>query len=125
MIEFFMNYYYNISSLGNIRNFNIMVSLLSVSKAQIQISLHVRDRRLAMGLTQEGLASRSGVALPTLRKFEQKGLISLESLLKLLLVLDGLENVVKALEPERSEFSSIDEVLDTSAAKTPKKGWRK
>jgi len=102
-----------------------MVSLLSVSKAQKQISLHVRGRRLAVGLTQGGLASRSGVALPTLRKFEQKGLISLESFLKLLLVLDGLENIVKALEPERSEFSSIDDVLDTGTAKTPKKGWRK
>ncbi len=78
-----------------------------------------------MGLTQGGLASRSGVALPTLRKFEQKGLISLESLLKLLLVLDGLENIVKALEVEQPEFSSIDEVLDTEAVKTPKRGWRK
>jgi transcriptional regulator with XRE-family HTH domain len=26
-----------------------------------------------MGLTQQGLSERSGVTLPTLRKFEQKG----------------------------------------------------
>ncbi|MFP5080240.1 hypothetical protein [Pedobacter sp. JCM 36344] len=30
-----------------------------------------------MELTQEGLAERSGVSLATLRKFEQKGVISI------------------------------------------------
>lgn len=35
-----------------------------------------------MNLTQEGLAERSGVPLSTLRKFEQKGMISLDSFLK-------------------------------------------
>lgn len=56
-----------------------MVSLITVSKAQKQIAEHLRMQRLAVGLTQEGLANRAGVSLPTLRKFEQKGLISLES----------------------------------------------
>ena len=37
----------------------------------------IRERRLQMELTQEGLAERLGVYLSTLRKFEQKGSISL------------------------------------------------
>jgi transcriptional regulator with XRE-family HTH domain len=60
---------------------------------------NVRERRLQMDLTQEGLAERSGVSLSTLRKFEQKGSISLESFLKLLSVIGGLEEVINALKP--------------------------
>jgi len=77
-----------------------------------------------MGLTQAGLATRAGVSLPTLRKFEQKGQISLESFLKLLIVLDRLEAVVNALEPSEQVFSSIDDVLDSDKKPKPKRGWR-
>ena len=77
-----------------------------------------------MGLTQQGLTHRSGVKLATLRKFEQKGLISLESFLKLLMVLGSLERVVEAVKPEQIAFSSIDEVLEEGGKKVPKRGWR-
>ena len=53
-----------------------MLLLTTVAKAQEKIAKNARLQRLAMGLTQQGLAKRSGVPLPTLRKFEQKGLIS-------------------------------------------------
>lgn len=88
-----------------------MISLISPSRALRKLSENVRFRRLNAGLTQEGLAERSGVTLPTLRKFEQKGVISLESFLKLLLVVGGLEEVVEAIKPVKPAFSSIDEVL--------------
>ena len=101
-----------------------MESLISLSRAQQQLTSHLRSRRLQQGLTQEGLAKRAGVSLPTLRKFEQKGLISMESFLKLLMVLDGLEEIVSALEPKNRDFQSIDEVLQTSPVKKRKKGWR-
>ena len=78
-----------------------------------------------MGLTQEGLSVRAGVALPTLRKFEQKGLISLESFLKLLQVLNILESVVEATAPVQNKFNSIEDVLRVEKNTTPKKGWRK
>ena len=77
-----------------------------------------------MGLTQAGLATRAGVSLPTLRKFEQKGQISLESFLKLLMILDRLEAVVNALEPAEQVFASIDDVLIADKKSTPKRGWR-
>jgi transcriptional regulator with XRE-family HTH domain len=63
-----------------------MVSLITPSKAQKKLADNARQRRLNMDLTQEGLSKRSGVPLPTLRKFEQKGLVSLESYLKILMV---------------------------------------
>ena len=102
-----------------------MISFLTVSRAQEAIAANMRKRRLATGLTQQGLAKRSGVSLATLRKFEQKGIISLESFLRLAMVLDTLEDMVKATELSVPEYSSIDEVLEAETRKPPrKKGWR-
>jgi len=102
-----------------------MISLISSSKAQQKLANSVRERRLLMELTQEGLAERSGVALPTLRKFEQKGIISLEAFLKLLLIVGGLEELVDALKPSKPVFSSIDDVLKDDSNVTRKRGRRK
>lgn len=102
-----------------------MVLLTTTSKVQKKLAENVRLRRLQMELTQEGLANRSGVPLPTLRKFEQKGTISLESYLKLQMVLGGLGNILKATEVKEAEFSSIDEVLDADITSTRKRGTRK
>lgn len=102
-----------------------MISLISVSQAQKKVSENVRDRRLAMELTQEGLAERSGVPLATLRKFEQKGVISLESLLKLLMVVGGLEDAIQALKPTKPNFTSIDDVLKERNTVSRKRGRKK
>lgn len=101
-----------------------MKYIVTLSEARRELVQHVKARRLAIGLTQQGLAYRSGVKLATLRKFEQKGAISLESFLKLLMVLGGLERVVESVKPEQTEFSSIDEVLKEAKKKTPQRGWR-
>ena len=98
---------------------------ISSSKAQKKIAENVRERRLQMDLTQEGLAERSGVPLSTLRKFEQKGNISLESFLKLLFVIGGVEEVINALKPNIPNFKSIDDVLKTEAEIIKKRGRKK
>jgi transcriptional regulator with XRE-family HTH domain len=102
-----------------------MVSLITTAKAQKKLAEHARARRLQMELTQEGLAERSGVALPTLRKFERTGALSLESFLKLHMVLGGLEDIVKATQVKDTLFSSIDDVLEESDSPTRKRGKRK
>ena len=102
-----------------------MVLFFTVSKAQETVAANIRKRRLTIGLTQQGLAKRAGVNLATLRKFEQKGIISFESFLKLAMVLDALEGVVKGTEPPALEYSSIDEVFEAERGIPPrKKGWR-
>jgi transcriptional regulator with XRE-family HTH domain len=98
---------------------------MSFSKVQKSLIDNVRERRLQMNLTQEGLAERSGVPLPTLRKFEQKGLISLDSFLKLLLVVGGLEEMVDAIKPKENSFKSIDDVLKSDEKPIKKRGTRK
>ncbi len=101
-----------------------MVSLLTISKAQKVLSEQVKVKRLQQGFTQKGLANRAGVSLPTLRKFEQKGLISLESFLKLLMVLGCIEDIVDALKASDESFESIDDVLEGRPQKLRKYGWR-
>ena len=102
-----------------------MVLLITPTKARRKLAENTRARRLQMDLTQQGLAERAGVALPTLRKFEQQGMISLESYLKILMALGGLEAVVEATEPARPSFSSIDEVLNADSKIPRKRGRRK
>jgi len=102
-----------------------MLSLISTSKAQQKIAQNMRALRLKKGLTQGGLAERSGVNLATLRKFEQKGLISLESFLKLAMSLECLEKLVEATSSSEDDYSSIDDVLKDRKHKKPQRGWRK
>lgn len=95
------------------------------SKALENVAKNMRSLRLSKGLTQQGLANRSGVRLSSLRKFEQKGLISLESFFKLASALECLDKLIEATKPEDSAFLSIDDVLKQKEDKTPKRGWRK
>ena len=91
----------------------------------MKLAEHLRLRRLDMSLTQAGLAERSGVPLATVRKFEQKGVISLAGFLKLQMVLGCLEEMVKATQPVKVHFNSIDEVLETDSRPARKRGRRK
>ena len=98
---------------------------ISLAKAQKNLVQNIRERRLLMELTQEGLADRSGVPLSTLRKFEQKGVISLESFLKLLSVVGDLEEMMNVLKPLKHNFKSIDDVLKSENEITKKRGSKK
>ena len=102
-----------------------MMLLISPAKAQLKIADNIRERRLLMNLTQEGLAERSGVSLATLRKFEQKGSISLESFLKLLMVVGDMDALVEVLKPSKPGFSSIDEVLKSTDSISRKRGRKR
>lgn len=75
-----------------------------------------------MKLTQEGLAQRSGVSLGSLKRFEHTGQISLESLLKLALVLGCLDDFSAVCDSQNRSPQSLDELL--AASKTPKRGSR-
>lgn len=102
-----------------------MVSLITSAKAQKKIAENMKDLRLEKGLTQEGLSERSGVSLSSLRKFEQKGMLSLESFFKLAMALGCIERLIQATQPLENNFSSIDDVLHKKEDKKPKRGWRK
>ena len=90
-----------------------MLSFLPPTPSEMMETLKskFKQRRKALGYTQPELASRSGVSLGSLKRFERFGQISLESLLKLALVLKCLGEFGALCEVEEMEFESIEEVL--------------
>lgn len=68
------------------------VYLHVVYEVRTGIAERFKARRLSMNLTQRELAERSGVTWASLKRFERQGLIALESLLKLAVVLDCLDD---------------------------------
>jgi transcriptional regulator with XRE-family HTH domain len=61
-------------------------------------------------ITQKQLAARSGVSLGSLKRFEQSGEISLQSLKKIAIALD-MENELEGLF-DNVPFASIEEVIN-------------
>ena len=70
-----------------------------------------KARRLFFDLTQEGLSKRSGISLGSIKRFESGGQISLESLLKLALVLECLDDFSSIATKKEIVYNSIDEII--------------
>jgi transcriptional regulator with XRE-family HTH domain len=70
------------------------------------ICARAKEARLNQNITQAALAKQSGVSLGTLKKFEQTGCISLESLLRLAIALGAMEGFEQIfLIPEHQPIS--------------------
>ena len=98
------------------------VSLKSPSDVREEVRDRFKRRRLALNLTQAGLAKRSGVALGSLKRFETTGLVAFDSLLKLALVLDCLGDFdgLAAEDAQSMSGKPLDDVL--AGTRTRKKG---
>ena len=68
----------------------LVVGMSNSNEIARQIAARVRERRLELDLTQEGMAARSGVKFATYRRFEQTGEISLKGLLQIGFALNAL-----------------------------------
>jgi len=72
-------------------------------KKPIDILLNLADKHKSLrkkaGFSQQELAERSGVSLGSIKRFEQTGQIALESLLKLALILNRLEDFDPVFQP--------------------------
>jgi len=76
-----------------------------------QIASSAKEKRLSLNLTQKSLSDRSGVSLGALKRFERTGKISLESLLKLSVILGNLENFANVFKvPPETEFRTIKDL---------------
>ncbi len=80
---------------------------------QRELARRFKARRLALNLTQEGLAARSGVSWSSLKRYEYTGLIAFDAVLKLAMVLDCLGDFDRVcVDDGRSLASkSLDELL--------------
>lgn len=76
------------------------------------LAKRVQTKRLLLNLSQKTLSQRAGVSFGVLKKFEQTGKISFESLLKIALVLGSLEEFHDLFKPKSFEHvASLDELL--------------
>ena len=78
-----------------------------INKDIAQKIVRLRKRKK---ITQKQLAARSGVSLGSLKRFEQSGEISLQSLTKIAIALD-VENELEGLF-DNVPFASIEEIIN-------------
>lgn len=100
----------------------IPLNILTPIEYLAQIAQNAKAKRLSLNLSQQNLALRSGVSLGSIKRFERTGKISLESLLKLALVLKSLEsfNSLFAQDPLQS-LPSLDAILKRTSRKRGRK----
>ena len=84
--------------------------LFAPSDVAKELALRLKRIRKRKKLTQHQLASRSNVSYASLCRFEQTGLISLESFIKLSMEL-GVVDEIKNLFTE-PVYTSIEEVIN-------------
>lgn len=87
-----------------------------------QLKENFKQKRLSLNLTQEGLSNKSGVSLGSLKRFEKTGQISLESLLKISVVLECLDDFLNIANKQEETINSIDELLNKKNQPTKKRG---
>ena len=89
-----------------------MISLYQKTWTEINndIAQKIVRLRKRKKITQKQLAARSGVSLGSLKRFEQSGEISLQSLTKIAIALD-VENELEDLF-DNVPFASIEEVIN-------------
>ena len=85
----------------------------------LQIVARVKERRLELNLTQEGLAARAGIKFATYRRFEQTGEISLKGLLQVGFALNALADFDALFE--QKQYQTLDDVLNEQSV-TRKRG---
>jgi len=78
---------------------------------QEELKVKFRAKRKALKLTQEELAIKSGMSLGSLKRFESSGQISLESLLKVALVLECLGDFDRVCVKREEMPESIEDLI--------------
>lgn len=77
--------------MGNKFDIGTFVNVLTVQAAENNLKERFKKRRKEKGLSQRKIATLSGVSYSSVRRFEDRGEISLRSLLELARVLGLLE----------------------------------
>lgn len=98
------------------------INMMTPSEMQKVIASRARDLRLELNLSQQTLSEKSGVSYGSLKKFEQTGQISLESLLKLAVILGGMDDFNALFARKSAEKAlSLDELIDDGKRKRGRK----
>lgn len=98
----------------------------TVKQYSEEIAHRAKKVRARAQLTQEELSEQAGIPLSTYKRFEQKGLISFEGLIKVAIAL-RVENDLDTLFAPRAnetEFNSLEEVEKSLGAAAEKSRQR-
>lgn len=88
----------------------LLVNTLMPHEVARHLADRVRQRRLDLDLTQEGLATRAGLKFATYRRFEQSGDISLRGLLQIAFALNALPDFEELFG--QPAYRSIDDAIN-------------
>lgn len=103
-------YYYQELNENQVWIFILQLTQKTWTEINNDIAQKIVRLRKRKKITQKQLAARSGVSLGSLKRFEQIGEISLQSLTKIAIALD-VENELEGLF-DNVPFASIEEVIN-------------
>jgi transcriptional regulator with XRE-family HTH domain len=83
------------------------------------ISKRFKSKRLELNITQSELATKSGVSLGSIKRFETKSEISLSHLIMIALVVGSTEEFTSLFD--RKTYKSIEDVILSGKVKTRKR----
>ncbi len=86
------------------------------------IAQRVKQRRLEKGWTQKMLAAKAGLSLPSYRRFESSGEISVRSLVMLAFALDMTDEFETLFSSKT--YQSIDDIVKAEQTKQRKRGHK-
>ncbi|CAN0513183.1 unnamed protein product, partial [Phaeothamnion confervicola] len=86
------------------------IEFLLPAEITLSVAARCRTRRLALALSREELAARSGVTAASLKRFERTGSIAFDSLVRLAIALDARDGF--DLLFAKPVFQNLDDVLE-------------
>lgn len=89
---------------------DIFDNLLTPNEIQMNIANNLKRKRKEAKLTQEQLSIKANISLGSLKRFENKGEISLKSLIKLAIALKCEEELCFLFN--KKTYYSIKEIID-------------
>lgn len=99
-----------------------MHSLKSSAELAKDISKRAKQKRIQLNLTQQELSERSGVSFGSVKRFEQKGEISLKHLLQIAIVLRTAGEFESLFKEQR--YQTIDDVIREKSKTERKRAGR-
>jgi len=85
-----------------------------------RLANHVKARRLEKKISAKSLAEMSGVALSTIKHFEQKHTISLESFVRIAKALGYTEDIWALMSTPK--YDTMEELIEINKNKSRKRG---
>lgn len=91
-------------------------------EAKKALAKQAKETRLARGWKRETLSEKTGIPVPTIKRYETTGEISLNQFLKLAFVLGDLDKLKTVFEPNKPFYTSLDDIIKENAKPKRQRG---